>query len=253
MARHLGAELHIINLDDPMMTDGMLIDAVQGDGQGVYSIYLFKGVERVVQCRSMRNDKLTYTTLLNVLDGPFASTSGAINIITCSNFDHFKEDTLSVDALLRAGRIAERVQFPDSPQLEDMFAMMLGTSSAAADEQRSFTSFNKDNSSLVEARPSQFASEENSMVKAAATQFQTNWLDCFAPPTSTLQHPCCAFTLYDVKNYLSQFFTGQKPWGAEISARYKDRFKASTCLLSRPLLDAIPAAADLTLAFVYCP
>ena len=30
LARHLGASLHIIDLDDPMLTDGMLIDAVQG-------------------------------------------------------------------------------------------------------------------------------------------------------------------------------------------------------------------------------
>lgn len=146
LARHLGATLHVVDLRDKSLNDQDLINMYQGysngsgggggmfgnggsgaKAAGAYSIVLFKGIEDAVQYRSMLNRNLTYTTLLNVLDGPFAATNGVINIITCSNFAHFKEDTTSVDALLRPGRIAKQVEFTDACMLEDMFVMMLGT------------------------------------------------------------------------------------------------------------------------------
>lgn len=130
-------DLHIVDLRDPTLTDAHLVSLYQS-GNAVptnpYSIVLFKGIEDAMQYRTMLNPRLKHTTLLNVLDGPFASTSGHINIITCSNFDHFKLDTTSIDALLRSGRIAKQVEFPDVLELSDMFAMMLGTSGADGDQ-----------------------------------------------------------------------------------------------------------------------
>ena len=59
------------------MTDELLIDVFQGeDKASQHSVILIKGVEQVVQYRTCLNPKLTYTTLLNVLDGPFARTDG---------------------------------------------------------------------------------------------------------------------------------------------------------------------------------
>ena len=143
-------------------------------------------------------------------EGPFAATNGIINIITCSNYAHFKEDTTSVDALLRPGRIAKQVQFSESYMLEDMFVMMLGT-----DNKKSERNF----SDLLENRASQFADEKNEIVKAHATEFTSNWMACFSPETATKQSPACLFTNDDVKSYLGQYFCGEAGWGNQLPAR----------------------------------
>ena len=234
LARVLGAELHVIDLADPRMTDETLINCFQHsnladapDPASEHSVVLFKGVEKVVQYRTCLNKKLSYTTLLNVLDGPFASTNGCINIISCSDFAHFRQDTTSVDALLRPGRIAKQVDFSASlasSQIEDMFCMMLGTGTDAPGPDQKLVP----PPSKAEQRPSQFAAEQNETVRAAAQTFKRNWLACFQPEESSAPTPELSFTLVDVKNYVSSFFTGQQTWSVqEISDNHRRKLAAA--------------------------
>ena len=177
------------------------------------------------------NPRLTYTTLLNVLDGPYASTTGCISIISCSNYLHFSEDKTSVDALLRPGRIAKQVSFEDTPKLEDMFCMMLGTTPAEILDKL------EDMQELLESRPSQFEKEKSEVVKEYATRFARTWLEVFSPERATPKQPAVAFELVDVKNYCSQFFIGEAPLG-EISAQQRRKLDAavdrSTMLVRKP-------------------
>lgn len=226
LARHLGAELHIINLADPLMTDELLIDVFQGeDKASQHSVILIKGAEQVVQYRTCLNPKLTYTTLLNVLDGPFARTDGCISVISCSDFEHFQQDTTSVDALLRPGRIAKQVEFErvisaGSTKIEDMFCMMLGTTASDLNE------ISEVPSGTSPERPSQFNSEQNETVLAMAVLFKRNWTECFEPESPTATTPLLGYTLFDVKNYLSQFFIGQQTWSTqEISAKHRHKLE----------------------------
>jgi len=70
LARHLGADLHVVDLAAKNLTDEDLISVYQGEqGCQPFSVVLLKNAEKAVQCRSMKNPSLTYTTLLNVLDG----------------------------------------------------------------------------------------------------------------------------------------------------------------------------------------
>jgi hypothetical protein len=181
----------------------------------------------VVQYRTCLNPKLTYTTLLNVLDGPFARTDGCINVISCSDFEHFQQDTTSVDALLRPGRIAKQVAFErvisaGSTKIEDVFCMMLGTSTSDLNGEI----LSEVPSGPSPERPSQFSSEQNETVLAMAVLFKRNWTACFEPESPSATTPRLGYTLFDVKNYLSQFFIGQQTWSTqEISAKHRRKLE----------------------------
>jgi hypothetical protein len=206
VARHLGAQLHVVDLASPTLTDEMLISVFQGnEGQSAspFSVVLFKNVEKVVQYRSMKNDFLTYTTLLNVLDGPFASTNGVISIICCSDFEHFSQDETSIDALLRPGRVAKQVGLSATPQLRDMFTMMLGTNSSTVDGPFRIPVRGQHSTDQQDwPRPSQYKLEKSDEVRRAADQFSGQWTKCFNPVQSNPRTPSLSYTMADVKNYL---------------------------------------------------
>jgi chaperone BCS1 len=65
LARHLGAELHIINLADPLMTDELLIGVFQGEDQASqHSVILIKGVEQVRYDRHLpRHQSIPHTKM----------------------------------------------------------------------------------------------------------------------------------------------------------------------------------------------
>ena len=72
---------------------------------------------------------LTYSGILNVLDGPTAHNNGLITIMTTLKFDKLLEDTRTVTALLRAGRCAKHVKFqmPTKIQVQGLFKTMFDT------------------------------------------------------------------------------------------------------------------------------
>jgi hypothetical protein len=232
LARHLGADLHVVDLAAKKLTDEDLISVYQGEqGCQPFSVVLLKNAEKAVQCRSMKNHSLTYTTLLNVLDGPFASNTGVITVISCSDYARFSKDVTSVDALLRPGRVAEQVEMASAPQLKDMFVMMLGTNSSSDDAPyrvlvgRTEREVTRQSEPL---RPSQFAQEKNATVLAEARRFDDRWSGCFNPSDPKPNNPTVSFTMADVKNYLGQFFTGQTTWAGEITAQHQAKMQLAT-------------------------
>lgn len=83
-------------------------------------------------------------------------------------------------------------------------------------------------SDLLESRASQFADEQNDVVKSNAKMFKRNWMACFSPRVATKKSPACNFTNDDVKSYLSQFFCGEAAWGNELPRRQAKKLKDAT-------------------------
>jgi hypothetical protein len=79
---------------------------------------------------------LTYSGILNVLDGPCAHNNGLITIMTTLRFEKLKQDTRTVTALLRAGRCAKHVRFqlPTRMQVRGLFLTMFSNEKVKKDE-----------------------------------------------------------------------------------------------------------------------
>jgi SpoVK/Ycf46/Vps4 family AAA+-type ATPase len=61
---------------------------------------------------------LTYSGILNVLDGPCAHNNGLITIMTTHRFDKLMEDNRTSTALLRPGRCAMHVKFQNPTEIQ---------------------------------------------------------------------------------------------------------------------------------------
>lgn len=238
-----------------------------------YSIVVYKGVERAVTYRSfLSNPQLHYTTLLNVRASkpapvpPLRSSNGRcwtalmrrestafarvmaaaaqawarrcdgqISIILCSDWDLFRRDTSSADALLRPGRVCRSVSFAgvwrdaEVDALAEIFVLMMG-------EPEVPTGFTEVELACGRrGRISQLELDRSDQVHRYAQQFAQQWRDTFEPDSPTKKHPQVKYTFADAKGYLNSFAVGPREWGGELSSRH---LKKST-----PALPSTPQAA----------
>jgi len=92
------------------------------------SIVILKNIDRFVANRSMANvnKDLTFSGLLNVIDGALAHNKGVLMILTTNRYQRLRQDEKSVDALLRPGRVSLAARFgrPSEQQLKRYFLRM---------------------------------------------------------------------------------------------------------------------------------
>lgn len=72
------------------------------------AIVVLRNIDAFVGNRAMAgvSKELTFSGLLNVLDGALGANKGLIMILTTNRFDRLRQDTQSADALLRPGRVS---------------------------------------------------------------------------------------------------------------------------------------------------
>jgi len=103
------------------------------------SIVLLKNIDRFVANRSMANvnKDLTFSGLLNVIDGALAHNKGVLMILTTTRYKRLKQDKKSVDALLRPGRVSRSAYFgkPTCLQLQRYFVRMFGSRGKSESEE----------------------------------------------------------------------------------------------------------------------
>ena len=74
--------------------------------------------------------ELTFSGLLNVLDGALGANKGLIMVLTTNRFERLKQDRQSADALLRPGRVSKLAHFgnPTGAQLRAYFLRLFNPS-----------------------------------------------------------------------------------------------------------------------------
>ena len=146
LAGILGRDIHIIDLADSQnMSNTELSYAVQQcDGR---HILVLENVDELVSASGLdagratgsvgynegfnpwhqQSSTLTYSGLLQVLDGPMANNQGLITILTTANYSRLIQDERSAAALLRPGRVGTTIRLgpPTKAQLLALFAMIL--------------------------------------------------------------------------------------------------------------------------------
>ncbi len=92
------------------------------------AIVVLKNIDAFVGNRAMAgvSKELTFSGLLNVLDGALGANKGLIMILTTNRFDRLRQDTQSADALLRPGRVSLLGHFghPTATQLRVYFTRL---------------------------------------------------------------------------------------------------------------------------------
>lgn len=89
------------------------------------AIVMLKNIDAFVGNRAMAgvSKELTFSGLLNVLDGALGANKGLLMVLTTNRFDRLRQDAQSADALLRPGRVSRLGHFghPSAEQLRVYF------------------------------------------------------------------------------------------------------------------------------------
>ena len=132
LASRLSRGIIEIDMCKKYCTDNFLIDKVQRYSR---EILVLKNIDLAVspsfggagratgEGRSRGQSNLSFTGILNILDGPFANNSGLIVIMIASNYAKLTWDEATSGALLRPGRVAMTMATnrPTKHQLFEMF------------------------------------------------------------------------------------------------------------------------------------
>ena len=92
---------------------------------GCWAEQVLKNIDAFVGNRAMAgvSKELTFSGLLNVLDGALGANKGLIMVLTTNRFQRLQHDRQSADALLRPGRVSRLAAFrePTAAQLVAYF------------------------------------------------------------------------------------------------------------------------------------
>merc|ERR1712227_1010100 len=122
------------------MTNETLPDHIQAVGAN--AIVVLQNIDTFVCNRTMAgvSKELTFSGLLNVLDGALGANKGLLMVLTTNRFRRLQHDRQSTDALLRPGRVSKLAHFgnPSAAQLMAYFSRLflprdaVGPNSAAS-------------------------------------------------------------------------------------------------------------------------
>lgn len=120
LAMKYGYSIYIMNFNKTM-TDSYLIDLVSDVKDN--SIILYEDIDSYFTERTAHDVNVSFSCLINILDGTLSKGSGIINIIT-TNFP----DKLD-SALLRPGRIDKIINFdyPKKEEIKNAFISLIGS------------------------------------------------------------------------------------------------------------------------------
>merc|ERR1711865_756936 len=129
LAGLVGAPLFVLDIgSNSSMTNETLPGVIQRVRSN--SVVILKNIDRFVANRSMAgvSKHLTFSGLLNVIDGALGHSKGLLMIMTTNSFPRLCRDTKSADALLRPGRVSQtaHVGRPSGHQLTQCFERMFG-------------------------------------------------------------------------------------------------------------------------------
>jgi len=133
LAGLVGAPLFVLDIgSNSSMTNETLPGVIQRVRSN--SIVILKNIDSFVANRSMAgvSKELTFSGLLNVIDGALGHSKGLLMIMTTNAFPRLCRDTKSADALLRPGRVSQTAHIgkPASEQLTQCFERMFGGAEA---------------------------------------------------------------------------------------------------------------------------
>eukprot|EP00656_Telonema_subtile_P026285 TRINITY_DN28258_c0_g1_i1.p1 TRINITY_DN28258_c0_g1~~TRINITY_DN28258_c0_g1_i1.p1 ORF type:complete len:417 (-),score=108.55 TRINITY_DN28258_c0_g1_i1:130-1380(-) len=133
LAGLMGAPVYILDIgSNSNLTNETLPAVIQQVGSN--SVVLLKHIDKFVANRSMAgvSKHLTFSGLLNVIDGALGHSKGLLMILTTNSFSRLCRDTKSADALLRPGRVSlsSFVGRPSPAQLTECFCRMFGQQGA---------------------------------------------------------------------------------------------------------------------------
>lgn len=120
LAMKYGYSIYIMNFNKSM-TDAYLIDLISDVKDN--SIILYEDIDSYFTERTAHDVNVSFSCLINILDGTLSKGSGIINIIT-TNFP----DKLD-SALLRPGRIDKIINFdyPKKEEVKNAFVSLIGS------------------------------------------------------------------------------------------------------------------------------
>lgn len=120
LAKHYGYSIYIMNFTKSM-TDTNIIDLISEVKEN--SIILYEDIDVFFTERHSQDINVSFSCLINILDGSLSKGSGIINIIT-TNYPN-KLDS----ALLRPGRIDKIINFeyPKKEEVKEAFMSLIGS------------------------------------------------------------------------------------------------------------------------------
>ncbi len=121
LAKKYGYAIYIMNFNKNM-TDSHMIDLVSDVKQN--SIILYEDIDVFFTERQSHEVNVSFSCLINILDGTLSKGSGIINVITTNHPNKLD------NALLRPGRIDKVVNFdyPKKEELKEAFISLIGSS-----------------------------------------------------------------------------------------------------------------------------
>lgn len=144
LAGVLGCALYVLDLgSESGITDQNLPGLMRA--MRSRSILLIKNIDAFVSSRKLTgvSSELTFSGLLNVLDGALGNTDGALVLLTSNRLADLQRDRKSADALLRPGRVDRKAAFgfPTTTQCERYFVWLFTGCAADADVRKAATDF----------------------------------------------------------------------------------------------------------------
>jgi hypothetical protein len=120
LAKKYNYDIYIMNFNKTM-TDTAMIDLISNVQKN--SIILYEDIDVFFSNRESQDINVSFSTLINILDGTLSKGSGIINIITTNYPD--KLDS----ALLRPGRIDKLITFdyPKKDEIKEAFIALIGS------------------------------------------------------------------------------------------------------------------------------
>jgi chaperone BCS1 len=120
LAKKYGYSIYIMNFNKSM-TDSYLIDLTSDVKDN--SIILYEDIDAYFTERKSQDINVSFSCLINILDGTLSKGSGNINIITTNYPDRLDS------ALLRPGRIDKIINFdyPKKDEIKEAFNSLIGT------------------------------------------------------------------------------------------------------------------------------
>ncbi len=120
LAKKYGYSIYIMNFNKSM-TDSYLIDLTSDVKDN--SIILYEDIDAYFTERKSHDINVSFSCLINILDGTLSKGSGNINIITTNYPDRLDS------ALLRPGRIDKIINFdyPKKDEIKEAFNSLIGT------------------------------------------------------------------------------------------------------------------------------
>lgn len=120
LAKKYGYSIYIMNFNKSM-TDSYLIDLTSDVKD--HSIILYEDIDAYFTERKSQDINVSFSCLINILDGTLSKGSGNINIITTNYPDRLDS------ALLRPGRIDKIINFdyPKKDEIKEAFNSLIGS------------------------------------------------------------------------------------------------------------------------------